>query len=216
MKQFGPTQHRQRRSQDPQWKRFFNPEDEAQAAARKRQEALDTSLADTGLSLRIVNALEDRGIYQAKELAKRTRDDLLSISNFGDQTLRECKHVLDRLEIAHPNWNKPPRRRRKAKKKSKKKARQPVADKTQNHLEFWREMDRRKKIKAKAKAKRKARPKSAPLDQGLVGLSELKEALRKDRAAAEKRAIAIVASARTLKTKKRAAKIAVKKGKPKR
>ena len=50
---------------------------------------LEMSTAEIGLSVRTTNCLEDRGIFTVNDLLHCTRDDLLSISNFGLKTLEE-------------------------------------------------------------------------------------------------------------------------------
>jgi DNA-directed RNA polymerase alpha subunit len=110
MKRVGPPEHRRRKREDPQWQQFFTPEE--QEAAR-RQEKLDMSLADTGLSVRIVNNLEDQGIEFVRDLVKLDRNELLAIENFGESTLVECRQAIDKLKIAHPNWSLPAKHRHK-------------------------------------------------------------------------------------------------------
>ncbi len=56
---------------------------------------LDMSTAEIGLSVRTTNCLEERGIFTVQDLLNCTRDDLLSISNFGDKTLEEVFKALE-------------------------------------------------------------------------------------------------------------------------
>jgi DNA-directed RNA polymerase alpha subunit len=70
----------------------------------RRREALEMSLADTGLKVRVINNLEDQGILDVQTLAAQTREDLLAIENFGEKTLTEVCEVIDRLGIEHPDW----------------------------------------------------------------------------------------------------------------
>ena len=58
---------------------------------------LQMSTAEIGLSVRTTNCLEDRGIFTVRELLNCTRDDLLSISNFGEKTLEEVYKALENV-----------------------------------------------------------------------------------------------------------------------
>ena len=59
------------------------------------QEKLDMSTAEIGLSVRTTNCLEERGIFTVHDLLNCTREDLLSISNFGEKTLDEVYTALE-------------------------------------------------------------------------------------------------------------------------
>jgi DNA-directed RNA polymerase subunit alpha len=56
---------------------------------------LAMSTAEIGLSVRTTNCLEERGIFTVNDLLRCTRDDLLSISNFGEKTLEEVYKALE-------------------------------------------------------------------------------------------------------------------------
>lgn len=58
---------------------------------------LEMSTAEIGLAVRTTNCLEDRGIFTVNDLLHCTREDLLSISNFGEKTLDEVYKSLDRI-----------------------------------------------------------------------------------------------------------------------
>ena len=58
-------------------------------------EKLDMSTAEIGLSVRTTNCLEERGIFTVNDLLHCTREDLLSISNFGEKTLEEVYKALE-------------------------------------------------------------------------------------------------------------------------
>jgi DNA-directed RNA polymerase subunit alpha len=64
-------------------------------AARKRQEKLELSTAEIGLTVRTTNCLEEKGIFSVRDLLNSSREDLLSISNFGEKTLDEVFHALE-------------------------------------------------------------------------------------------------------------------------
>jgi len=53
------------------------------------------STVEIGLSVRTTNCLEERGIFTVHDLLKCTREDLLSISNFGEKTLEEVYKALE-------------------------------------------------------------------------------------------------------------------------
>jgi DNA-directed RNA polymerase subunit alpha len=56
---------------------------------------LEMSTAEIGLTVRTTNCLEERGIFTVNDLLHCTRDDLLSISNFGEKTLEEVYKALE-------------------------------------------------------------------------------------------------------------------------
>lgn len=62
--------------------------------AKGLTERLEMSTAEIGLSVRTTNCLEERGIFTVNDLLHCTRDDLLSISNFGEKTLDEVYKAL--------------------------------------------------------------------------------------------------------------------------
>lgn len=59
------------------------------------KQRLEMSTAEIGLSVRTTNCLEERGIFTVEDLLNCTRDDLLSISNFGEKTLEEVYKALE-------------------------------------------------------------------------------------------------------------------------
>lgn len=63
--------------------------------ARELSERLEMSTAEIGLSVRTTNCLEERGIFTVQDLLQCTREDLLSISNFGEKTLDEVYKALE-------------------------------------------------------------------------------------------------------------------------
>jgi DNA-directed RNA polymerase subunit alpha len=63
--------------------------------AKDLREKLDMSTAEIGLSVRTTNCLEEKGIFTVQDLLNCTREDLLSISNFGEKTLEEVYKALD-------------------------------------------------------------------------------------------------------------------------
>jgi len=63
--------------------------------AKDLAEKLEMSTAEIGLSVRTTNCLEERGIFTVDDLLHCTREDLLSISNFGEKTLEEVYKALE-------------------------------------------------------------------------------------------------------------------------
>jgi DNA-directed RNA polymerase subunit alpha len=59
------------------------------------QHNLEMSTAEIGLSVRTTNCLEERGIFSVQDLLNCKREDLLSISNFGEKTLEEVFKALE-------------------------------------------------------------------------------------------------------------------------
>ena len=85
------------------------PLSSVEEANRKLTEKLDLSTAEIGLTVRTTNCLEDRGIFTVRDLLNTTRDDLLSISNFGEKTLQEVYKSLEAIGFARQNNESKPR-----------------------------------------------------------------------------------------------------------
>jgi DNA-directed RNA polymerase subunit alpha len=64
-------------------------------AAKDMADKLEMSTAEIGLSVRTTNCLEERGIFTVNDLLHCSREDLLSISNFGEKTLEEVYRALE-------------------------------------------------------------------------------------------------------------------------
>jgi DNA-directed RNA polymerase subunit alpha len=71
--------------------------------AKELTERLEMSTAEIGLSVRTTNCLEERGIFTVHDLLQCTREDLLSISNFGEKTLDEVYKALSSIGFARRN-----------------------------------------------------------------------------------------------------------------
>jgi DNA-directed RNA polymerase subunit alpha len=69
----------------------------ADEQAKGLTERLEMSTAEMGLSVRTTNCLEERGIFTVHDLLQCTREDLLSISNFGEKTLEEVYKSLESI-----------------------------------------------------------------------------------------------------------------------
>jgi DNA-directed RNA polymerase subunit alpha len=83
------------------------PISQAEEQARKLRERLDLSTAEIGLAVRTTNCLEEKGIFTVRQLLNSTREDLLSISNFGEKTLEEVYLALEKIGFARPNRRPP-------------------------------------------------------------------------------------------------------------
>lgn len=70
---------------------------------------LQLSTAEIGLSVRTTNCLEERGIFTVNDLLHCTREDLLSISNFGEKTLEEVYSALESIGFYRKNRPDAPR-----------------------------------------------------------------------------------------------------------
>ncbi len=60
---------------------------------------LNMSLAELELSVRATNCLEHEGITSVRELVSRSEDQLLTVRNFGETTLKEVKHKLQEIGL---------------------------------------------------------------------------------------------------------------------
>ncbi len=72
----------------------INPFLEESANLKSR---LEMSTAEIGLAVRTTNCLEERGIFTVEHLLNASREDLLSISNFGEKTLEEVYRALEEI-----------------------------------------------------------------------------------------------------------------------
>jgi DNA-directed RNA polymerase subunit alpha len=76
---------------------------------KKLIEKLDLSTAEIGLTVRTTNCLEEKGIFNVRDLLNTSRVELLSISNFGEKTLEEVYKSLDAIGFSRPNRDVKPR-----------------------------------------------------------------------------------------------------------
>lgn len=67
------------------------------------RQRLEMSTAEIGLAVRTTNCLEERGVFTVNDLLHCTREDLLSISNFGEKTLEEVYKALEGVGFYRPN-----------------------------------------------------------------------------------------------------------------
>lgn len=82
----------------------------AEEETRQTEERLEMSTAEIGLSVRTTNCLEERGIFTVRDLLNCTREDLLSISNFGEKTLEEVFLALESVGFYRPKRQRTPAR----------------------------------------------------------------------------------------------------------
>ena len=71
------------------------PLNRVQAESDDLQARLEMSTAEIGLAVRTTNCLEEKGVFTVNDLLHCTREDLLSISNFGEKTLEEVYKALE-------------------------------------------------------------------------------------------------------------------------
>jgi DNA-directed RNA polymerase alpha subunit len=92
----GPQNRKRRKKPEPDWVAFMSTEEKEQ----KRIEHWQTvSLADVGLPVRIANTLEHNGVMTVGDLMTLTLDDMRSIQNLGEITIRKCIKLLNDLEL---------------------------------------------------------------------------------------------------------------------
>jgi DNA-directed RNA polymerase subunit alpha len=73
------------------------PLNQGELANQSMKDRLEKSTAEIGLAVRTTNCLEERGIFTVDDLLNCTREDLLSISNFGEKTLEEVYKALENV-----------------------------------------------------------------------------------------------------------------------
>lgn len=81
----------------------------ADEAERDRLQKLEMSTAEIGLTVRTTNCLEEKGIFTVRDLLQSKREDLLSISNFGEKTLEEVYVALEKIGFYRPGHEAPKR-----------------------------------------------------------------------------------------------------------
>jgi DNA-directed RNA polymerase subunit alpha len=78
------------------------PVNKAELANQGLKDKLEMSTAEIGLAVRTTNCLEERGIFTVNDLLHCRREDLLSISNFGEKTLEEVYKALEKIGFYRP------------------------------------------------------------------------------------------------------------------
>ncbi|MDG1511625.1 MAG: DNA-directed RNA polymerase subunit alpha C-terminal domain-containing protein [Mariniblastus sp.] len=82
---------------------------ETEENRKKLIEKLDLSTAEIGLTVRTTNCLEEKGIFNVRDLLNTSRAELLSISNFGEKTLEEVFKSLEAIGFSRPSRDVKPR-----------------------------------------------------------------------------------------------------------
>jgi len=71
------------------------------------KDRLEMSTAEIGLAVRTTNCLEEKGVFTVHDLLNCSREDLLSISNFGEKTLEEVYKALEGIGFYRPGREAP-------------------------------------------------------------------------------------------------------------
>ncbi len=79
------------------------PLNQAELTNQGIKDRLEMSTAEIGLAVRTTNCLEEKGVFTVNDLLHCTREDLLSISNFGEKTLDEVYKALETVGFKRPN-----------------------------------------------------------------------------------------------------------------
>jgi len=78
------------------------PLNQAELANQGMKDRSEMSTAEIGLAVRTTNCLEEKGIFTVSDLLQTKREELLSISNFGEKTLDEVYKALERIGFQRP------------------------------------------------------------------------------------------------------------------
>jgi DNA-directed RNA polymerase subunit alpha len=81
----------------------------ADEARRDTELKLEMSTAEIGLAVRTTNCLEERGIFTVRDLLNTSRNELLSIANFGEKTLEEVFKALEAIGFGRKDLERRPR-----------------------------------------------------------------------------------------------------------
>ena len=79
------------------------PLNQAELTNQGIKDRLEMSTAEIGLAVRTTNCMEEKGVFTVNDLLHCTREDLLSISNFGEKTLDEVYKALETVGFKRPN-----------------------------------------------------------------------------------------------------------------
>jgi DNA-directed RNA polymerase subunit alpha len=90
-----PLSIRKHKGREPAMTRI--PLNRAYEQSQDIKDKLEMSTAEIGLAVRTTNCLEERGVFTVNDLLHCTREDLLSISNFGEKTLEEVYKALENV-----------------------------------------------------------------------------------------------------------------------
>jgi DNA-directed RNA polymerase subunit alpha len=73
------------------------------ARTQSADDRLELPLAETELSVRTVNCLEEQGLFTVKDLLHCTPQRLLDIPNFGEKTLQSVYDALEKVGFCRPS-----------------------------------------------------------------------------------------------------------------
>ncbi|HMO85236.1 MAG TPA: DNA-directed RNA polymerase subunit alpha C-terminal domain-containing protein [Lacipirellulaceae bacterium] len=85
------------------------PLNQVELANQGLEEKLGMSTAEIGLAVRTTNCLEEKGIFTVQDLLQCKREDLLTISNFGEKTLEEVYRALEQIGFERGDGTTRPR-----------------------------------------------------------------------------------------------------------
>lgn len=102
-----PTNRRRRRRTtgvDPSVRATWSEKDRQREAMH---EALEMPLAETKLPVRVINTMEQNGVFLIKDLLEEDGDDLVNMRNLGEKTVREITQYVRSLGLEPPeSWTK--------------------------------------------------------------------------------------------------------------
>jgi|LSQX01.1.fsa_nt_gb DNA-directed RNA polymerase subunit alpha len=75
---------------------------------RTLEETLEMSLAETSLSLRTQNSLEEGNIWTVGDLLQHSRSQLLEIPNVGPKTIQDIYQALELIGLKKPEQQEQP------------------------------------------------------------------------------------------------------------
>lgn len=89
----------------------WTKEDAEAFELKKKMEKPPTEVG--GLTVRVINTLEEAGVLLVGELMAKTSEELLGVPNLGDKTLNEVGKALKAMGLSPPWYSGGARRRRK-------------------------------------------------------------------------------------------------------
>ena len=104
-----PSNRRRRRPRgttDPNIVATWSPR---QKAIEDMHSNLELPLAEAGLPVRIVNTMENNGVFLVKDLLEESTETLVSMANIGAKTIREISDCIRKLGL-EPPWKYTPKK----------------------------------------------------------------------------------------------------------
>lgn len=77
----------------------YSPYHDVDEALGELPEVLDMGLSGLGISVRSVNALEEKGVFTVGQLLRWTREELEGIPNFGAKSVEQVYRALERVGL---------------------------------------------------------------------------------------------------------------------